>query len=55
MDDVIISGKSKQEHDQNLMAFLQCCREKNIGLIVRNAYSSQHKLVILVIFSRQRV
>ena len=51
VDDVIISGKSKQEHDQNLMAFLQRCREKNI----RNAYSSQHKLVILVIFSRQRV
>ena len=31
-DDVIISGKSKQEHDQNLMAFLQHCREKNIRI-----------------------
>ena len=32
VDDVIISGKSKQEHDQNLMAFLQHCREKNIRI-----------------------
>ena len=29
---MIISGKSKQEHDQNLMAFLQRCREKNIRI-----------------------
>ena len=32
VDDVIISRKSKQEHDQNLMAFLQHCREKNIRI-----------------------
>ena len=32
VDDVIISGKSKQEHDHNLMAFLQRCREKNIRI-----------------------
>ena len=32
VDDVIISGKSKQEHDQNLMAFLQRYREKKIRI-----------------------
>ena len=32
VDDMIISGKSKQEHDQNLMVFLQHCREKNIRI-----------------------
>ena len=29
---MIIPGKSKQEHDQNLIAFLQRSREKNIRI-----------------------
>ena len=55
VDDVIISVKSKQQHDQNLMAFLQRCREKNIRINREKHVFSQHRLAILVIFSRQLV
>ena len=53
-DDVVIYGKTREEHDSNLVNFLNVCKRRDSFSMARNWSYERSKLPSSVLFSRRK-